>query len=503
MSGALPSPGPADGSSLVARLFLVMILAGATLAGLTWWLHSTLAERAVSRAGLDRIVDRLALPLIALNEAAPGERADLARTMILGRRPVRRLDDAPDVSPLPNHALADALRAKVADSMAGAGIDHYVLGFVEASSREWPLPQAHPEHHRRHMENLDDGPALAEPEHRAGPRAGQRPGQGRPRRDLPILVLAIPLADGGGWIASGTVLAIHGQLAAGEPPTYPFTIGAIALVIALALWAVWQTSRPLRQFTLAAERLGRDVNAQPLDDQRGPREVRQAAMAFNRMQERIRGFIDTRTRMLAAISHDLRTPITRLRLRAELVEDEDQRTRMLADLDEMETMIAATLAFIRDDVAEEKSRRLDLAALVQAVVDDAVETGAAVTYKGPDSLPFEGRPLGLKRALSNLIDNGAKYASHTQVCLAHRDGTVVVSVTDDGPGIPENHLPRVFDPFYRVEASRSRDTGGSGLGLSVVQTVATAHGGSIELTNRLEGGLLARITLPLAKGSAS
>lgn len=269
------------------------------------------------------------------------------------------------------------------------------------------------------------------------------------------------------------------------------------LVVTLAaVWAVLHASHPLAVLASAAERLGVDVNAPPVDET-GPADVRQAARAFNEMQRRLKGFVEDRTQMLAAISHDLRTPVTRLRLRAEFIDDEELRAKTLADLDEMEAMIAATLSLARDDAINEPRVALDLAALVQTLCDDAADAGRAVSYRGPDHLPFEGRPLALKRAFANLIDNAVKYGAAAAVSLERAKGEVLLAVEDKGPGIPEVELGKVFDPFYRVERSRSRDTGGSGLGLAVVRAAARAHGGDVTLTNRSEGGLKALVRLPV------
>ena len=267
---------------------------------------------------------------------------------------------------------------------------------------------------------------------------------------------------------------------------------ALASVTLAALWAVRRATRPFATFAAAAERLGVEIAAPPLAEA-GPREARRAAHAFNVMQERIRRFVDDRTQMLAAISHDLRTPLTRMKLRAEFVEDDIQRAKMLADLDEMERMIAATLAFARDDAAHEDRRPVDLASLVQGLAEDK---GAA--YAGPESLVLEARPLALKRAIANLLDNAVKYGGGARARLEEGAGEIRIIVDDDGPGIPESEFERVFAPFARLETSRNRDTGGTGLGLAVARAAARAHGGDIMLDNRDEGGLRAIMVIPRA-----
>ncbi|MBC7953486.1 MAG: HAMP domain-containing protein [Rhodospirillaceae bacterium] len=303
----------------------------------------------------------------------------------------------------------------------------------------------------------------------------------------PALRISVRLVDNS-WL---NVLA---PLDGGEPLWRPRFLGpllaALLAVTLAALWAVRRASRPFATFAAAAERLGVDVAAPPLAEA-GPREIRSAAHAFNVMQGRIRRFVEDRTQMLAAISHDLRTPITRMKLRAEFVEDDIERGKMLADLDEMERMIAATLAFARDDAAREDRRQVDVAALVQGLAEDL-----GVAYDGPDALVLPARPMALKRAVANLIGNAVKYGGTARASLTEDDGQVVITVDDDGPGIPEAEFERVFAPFVRLEASRNRETGGSGLGLSVARAAARAHGGDITLANRPEGGLRVRLSLP-------
>ncbi|MEE8394225.1 MAG: ATP-binding protein [Rhodospirillales bacterium] len=267
-------------------------------------------------------------------------------------------------------------------------------------------------------------------------------------------------------------------------------------VTGLSVWAVRRSMAPLAMFARAAERLGLDVNAPALPVE-GPREVRRAAGAFNEMQGRLKSFVHNRTQMLAAISHDLRTPITRLKLRAEFVDDAEQRKKMLVDLDQMEAMIASTLSFARDDAAGEAAREFDLAALLRDSCEAAADTGMDAAYSGPDKFPFTGRPLALKRAVGNLIDNAVKYGGSARVTLEGSGEGVSVTVDDDGPGLPEGELEKVFDPFYRGDAARGLDGGGSGLGLSVVRSIVQAHGGEVRLSNLAGGGLKAAVKLPV------
>jgi signal transduction histidine kinase len=249
-------------------------------------------------------------------------------------------------------------------------------------------------------------------------------------------------------------------------------------------------------FATAAQRLGIELNAAPLPET-GTGEVRRAARAFNTMQSRLKRFIQDRTQMLAAISHDLRTPITRMRLRAEFVEDDEQRTKMLTDLDEMEAMIKATMEFARDDSANEPAEEIDVATGLAALVADETAIGHDVTYSGPDSLKLTARPLGLKRALTNLIENAVKYGGSAEITLGREGDYAEILVEDSGPGIPDSDKEHVFTPFFRLETSRSRDTGGTGLGMTIARNAIRSMGGDVVLLDRPGGGLRVRVTLPV------
>jgi len=266
-------------------------------------------------------------------------------------------------------------------------------------------------------------------------------------------------------------------------------------VLGMSFWVVHRLTVPLRNFAQAATRLGKDVGAPPLDET-GPLEIREAAMAFNQMQERLKRLVANRTEMLAAISHDLRTPITLLRLRSELIEDEEERTKMQATLDNMEKMIASTMDFARQDAVTEERRKVDLTALVASICDDLSDAGRDVQFAETDKYLYDCRPLALQRAITNLIDNALKYGQRADVSMKADDDAITITVTDHGPGIPTDQLEEVFQPFYRCDASRNPETGGTGLGLSVVQSVAHAHGGWVVLRNLVTGGLSADLGLP-------
>lgn len=268
-------------------------------------------------------------------------------------------------------------------------------------------------------------------------------------------------------------------------------------IILGSLWFVGRFTKPFKSFIEMAERLGLDPNSKllPID---GPLVVKEASAAMNRMQHRIQELIRDRTQILAAISHDLRTPITRLRLRVQFIEDEDLSNSLLADLSEMETMIKETMAFAKDDQINEEKTQIDLVSLVGAVCEAFADQGHKVVAKIPDHrIGFSGRPVAMRRALDNLVGNAVRYGKNVEVIIYSRDGIIYILVKDDGPGIPEKDLDRVFAPFYRAESSRSRDTGGVGLGLAVCQEIIKSHFGQIYLHNRTQGGLCAVIELPV------
>lgn len=269
-------------------------------------------------------------------------------------------------------------------------------------------------------------------------------------------------------------------------------------VISVALIAVRLVTRPIKQLADAAEAFGRDLDAPPLAEQ-GPAETRRAAEAFNGMQERLRRLIAERSRALAAVSHDLRTPLTRLRLRAELVEDETLRAQINADIDDMQAMVDATLDYLRGLGESEDPRSIDIEALLASIVADEQALGRAVDFAGGNTAPYPGRVTALKRALANLIDNAVKYGHAAHLSVVDAPEALRIVVEDDGSGIPPADLERVVEPYVRLETSRSRETGGVGLGLAVARDAARLHGGELLLENRAEGGLRATLTLPRNK----
>jgi hypothetical protein len=283
-------------------------------------------------------------------------------------------------------------------------------------------------------------------------------------------------------------------------PTFllAFVLMTVAAAI-LSIWAVRRLTRPVTLLAEAAERLGRDVNAPPLPED-GPDEVVRAAIAFNTMSARIRRFVQDRTFLLTAIGHDLRTPITRLKLRAEFIDDDEQRQKFMADLDELDAMVSATLVFGRDTADTEPAVAFDLVALLRTVLDDAADArpdaADALSFTGPTHVTVAGRILALKRSFANLVGNAVKYGGSARMVLAMSPGLATITIEDDGPGLPPDQLERIFEPFYRVEDSRNRETGGTGLGLPIARNILRAHGGDVVMGNRAGGGARAVVTLP-------
>ena len=266
-------------------------------------------------------------------------------------------------------------------------------------------------------------------------------------------------------------------------------------VIVLSLIAVRWVTGPLSKLAIAAEQLGEDINRPPLPET-GPSEAMRAARAFNNMQRRLSRFIADRTRIFTAMSHDLKTPITRLRLRSEMLEDEALRAKFVKDLEEMESMVTQTLDFMRDANTQEAVQRVDVMALLESMQTDYQDTGRTVEIEGSAAQPCRGRPLALRRCLANLVDNAIRYGGRARIKVEDAADRLTIRILDDGPGIPAQELDQAFEPFFRGEASRSRDTGGTGLGLGIARNIARAHGGDLVLRNRAEGGLEAMLTLP-------
>jgi signal transduction histidine kinase len=452
--------------SITGRTMLVLLV-GLTLSHvLSTAVTSTDRQTAILQANERQFADRLALAARLLDRAGGEQRRELAAAL---DSPI--LDVAWTQSPtVPAEPHNSAETAELRTALA----PHF-----------GPLDQ-----NRLHVANRDDG------HHRL-----DWPWVMGLLHNMPenrTIQVSLQLGDGS-WVNFGLTVAHPASLLSPRS-----ILSTLIMALGVALFSVWATrwiGRPLETFAQAADRLGRDVNAPPLPPG-GPREVRSAAAAFNEMQDRIRRFVEDRTRMLAAISHDLRSPLTRLRLRAEMLPDSDARTRMLTDLADMEDMVASTLDFARGEGSDETVQSIDLAATLEAICDNATDLGLAAEYQWGGRLVCACRPLAVKRALNNLVENAARYGGHATVRAERQGRDIRVTVEDQGPGIPPDCLEKVFTPFFRMEPSRNRRTGGMGLGLTVARTIIRAHGGDIMLENKTGGGLRVTATLPQARDGA-
>lgn len=312
------------------------------------------------------------------------------------------------------------------------------------------------------------------------------------------LVSQIPLEDG--------TLAVFYARIPQEPLSrieslLPRLLLTLAIFAALGAVAVGAITRSLEGLARAADQVGAEPEGASLPEQ-GPSEVRSVIHAFNRMRLDMRSYVLERARMLGAISHDLQTPITRLRLRAEMIPDADSRVKFVRDLDEMEAMAGSALEFFKSLGNEPQRHPLDVGALVDSLCEDWADTGRDVSVQGAPRSPYNSHPQAMRRCIDNLIENALRYGERARVFIEDDDKSLRITVRDDGPGIPEQELERVFEPFFRLEQSRNRDSGGTGLGLSIARNIARWHGGAIHLRNAPEGkGLIAELVLPRSRVS--
>ncbi|MAZ86862.1 MAG: two-component sensor histidine kinase [Cellvibrionaceae bacterium] len=359
------------------------------------------------------------------------------------------------------------------------------LELVSPNDRQRPpAPDA-----RKPFPPREDGfrrPAL-EP-HNSSPASRFRP-RGMPLKQL---MLAVKL-DNGQWFVAHSSAPDFSLLASRQ--TLNFVVIACVLVLLVVIFQIRKITRPLSSLAIAANNLGRGRKVEPLPEV-GPNDVKETVAAFNRMNDRLQRFVSDRTRMLAALSHDLRTPMTSMRLRLELMQDSDEKQRLLQSLDEMQQMSEATLTFVRHSGDVEPTQTVDLTALVDSLVEDLCEIGLAVQCDSLTPVVMELRPVSIKRALRNLMENAVHYGDKARVNLSLDKNQAVISIIDSGPGITESEKESVFEPFVRLEQSRNRQTGGMGLGLSIARQIIRSHGGELELVN-LQPGLKAVVTLPI------
>lgn len=308
-----------------------------------------------------------------------------------------------------------------------------------------------------------------------------------------LLLVSMKLADAS-WanFSIARLTGVHGTLSSIIISTTLMALGVLVLSIVM----LRSVTRPLRQCAAAAQQLYVDAEPKPIPVT-GPREIRDLATAFNELQQRVKRLVDDRTLTLAAISHDLKTPLTRAQLRIEDVDNAELRQHIDGDLAEMLVMIDATLAFLKGDQAGEAVRDVDLNAILESICDDMTDLGHRIAFAPERNVVLRGRHLALKRAFNNLITNAGKYGSSVRVDIHCQTGRVEIVIDDDGPGIPADQREAVFQPFYRIEASRNRATGGTGLGLTVARTIIRGHGGDVTLHDAPSGGLRARVSLPV------
>ena len=459
--------------SLFGRLAGVLALGLVLAQGLSAWINWAERDRVLLEAAGMQPVQRVADIVRLLDSLDAAERG----------RIVRILNVAPLVVTLDRAPLTEAEQADtgVHARMLAATL-RAVLGEQRTVRVAAPAGSA--------SDAQPVGPWVGRHAMMMGPGSGmggRGPGRGGMR-----LITQVQLVDGQ-WATFDTTLP---REATSLPVRLLLTLTVLLIVVlALSFIAVRWLSRPLRTLAEAAEGLGKNIHAPPLAEA-GPTEVRQAAKAFNTMQSRLASYIDDRTRVLAAISHDLKTPLTRLRLRAELLDDEDTRAKFERDLGEMQSMVTDALAALRGLDAPVQTMPVDVMALLESLQADNREQGRMIDIDGSTASPLTADPLRLKRCVGNLLDNAVIYGQRAHVGVEDRPQSLTLRIRDEGPGIPEEMLERVFDPFFRLEASRSRETGGTGLGLSIARNIARAAGGDVSIRNHPSGGLEAVLLLP-------
>lgn len=452
--------------SMGGRIFLLLLLGILASATLTWWLAFGERQRTIGQLHQARLLEQAEQFVLTLDAIpAAGRPAFLATSRRFGLRAGAAPDDGPPA--------ARGQTGFAADLAAQLGPEYRVAAL--------PPADCPPRGRRRGGDR------------NAGKDAGRTDCQ----------ALAVTLQDG-----SRVRLVLPPPRLPGPPPRPDFLsyLGVFLVSIALLAYVVARmTMQPLQRLARAAHGLGNDIDQPPLPE-RGATEIRQAAAAFNAMQERIRQHIGQHTQMLAAITHDLQTPLTRLRLRLEKVQDPALRARLVEDLSATQAIVREGLDLARSVDSSEPPQRIDLDSLLDSVCGDAADAGQRVRLHGKAGIAVAGRPSAMRRCLVNLVDNAVKYGGFAQVAVqpATVDGKAGarIRIRDGGPGIPSGQLEKVFDPFFRLESSRSRDTGGTGLGLTIARNIARLHGGHLTLDNHPEGGLEATLLLPAAPETA-
>jgi len=397
--------------------------------------------------------------------------ADIRTALVTGRDPTGRLDVARSgtVDFDTSGGRAQHMRSALAREIGVA---------PEAIRMSWHMPM-----------RLGPRPPLPAPYAQGRGAPGWRD-DFRPDLVIGRFSVAMRQADGSWRIATSS----HG-LDPFQLRLLIWLLAALVLVTPFAWLLARRIAAPIGAFAAAAERLGKDPRPRALT-LHGPREVEAASLAFNEMQNRLGRYVEDRTAMMGAIAHDLRTPLMRLSFRLENA-PEDLRRKAEADIREMKEMLSAVLGFVRDMSQTSPRQKLDLRALIESIADNMTDMGDDVVVEDGAALVMEGDSLGLRRLFGNLLSNAVKYGRRARVKIVGDQKMVMVDIADDGPGLPDDALEQVFEPFYRLEPSRNRNTGGAGIGLATVRTIARAHGGDATLRNDPAGGLVAQVTLPI------
>lgn len=465
--------------SLFGRLVLIL-LGGLIFAQLvTAYINLAERDQLLHRAGGMRLAQQIS-DIVKLLDALPAAERRMV-VAVFNAPPLAVALDLPPIAAEPASTEADFQQSMFATMLRYALGDNTEVRVVRSEDA--------PRRLRPERRRPPDMPMAHRPEWRRG-MPGQPPAGA-------FFTVQITLRD-------GTLVTFDSHLSR-QATAVPLRLALTLLillgtVIVVSLVAVRWVTRPLSALANAAEKLGEDINRPPLPET-GPIETQRAARAFNTMQQRLSRFIADRTRIFTAMSHDLKTPITRLRLRTEMLDDEALRAKFSKDLLEMEAMVTQTLDFMRGASTEEAVQPVDAMALLESLQTDYQDTGSTVEIAGTVSQPYPGRPLALRRCLTNLLDNAIRYGGRATVKVEDGAERLTIHILDDGPGIAQHELEQAFEPFFRAEASRSRETGGTGLGLGIARNIARAHGGDLVLRNRPEGGLEAILTLARIAGA--
>ena len=456
-------PRPFD--NLRGQLVLLIVAALAVAQTISLWLFVDERGLAVRAALGFEAAGRAANVALLLEEAPESLQQAILRA---ANSPLVRFDlsDIPAVDH-ESHADDGAVEARVRGLLGGANDREIRVELHEVEQGIPPMPHLAPEMAEMHLAMMRGELSAIE------------------------MQLSIALADGQ-WLNVGTRFE--------RPPLqWPwasivsFGITAAIILVSACWFLLTRLTGPLLRVSRAADQLGRGEAVDPLP-LIGPSEVRGLTQAFNRMQARLTRFVADRTRLLAALGHDLRSPLTAMRVRAEMVDEDETRDSLVASIEEMQEMVDATLAFARGMASSEVYETVDLGAYLKQLQADMID---GFTLDTANSISVRLRPQSVRRALRNIIENAQRYGGGAEVTFVHDAEYVQIRVSDNGPGVPEAELEQVFEPFFRLEKSRSRETGGTGLGLSIARTIVRAHGGDVALTNRTEGGLLVTVTLLL------